>query len=163
MSSVDKNQAIIDYLNTCPSIVDNPQYFNFANAKDGSKQISVRSSDKSRNKPFIDGSVEKQFAFTIYDFRSISYNPLVIQSGFNNENVDELNAIQGIIDWVTEQNDSQNYPNFGDNCIIDAIYTTTENPNLAGVDKTVSPQVAVYSVTINVDYLDISRKVWQNN
>ena len=163
MSNVDKNQAIIDYLNTCPSIANNPQFFNFANAKDGNKQISVKSSDKGRNKPYIDGTVEKRFAFTIYDFRSASFNPLVIKSGFNNENVDELNDIQGIIDWVTEQNEMRKFPDFGSKCIIDSIYTTTENPDLAGVDKSVSPQVAVYTITINVDYLDISKKVWQNN
>ena len=163
MSEIDKNQAVIDYLNTCPSIAENPLFFNFANAKDENKQISVKSSDKNKNRQYIDGSVEKQFAFTIYDFKSISYNAIVTIPGFSNENVDELKTIQGIIDWVTEQNEIQNFPNFGDMCIIDSIYTTTENPDLVGVDKTVSPQVAVYAITINVDYLDISKKVWQNN
>lgn len=163
MSEIDKNQAVIDYLNTCPSIAENPLFFNFANAKDENKQISVKSSDKNKNRQYIDGSVEKQFAFTIYDFKSISYNAIVTIPGFSNENVDELKTIQGIIDWVTEQNEIQNFPNFGSTCIIDSIYTTTENPDLVGVDKTVSPQVAVYAITINVDYLDISKKVWQNN
>ena len=96
---MDKNQAIIDYLNTCPSIVNNPLFFNFANAKDENKQITVRSSDKNRNRSYVDGSVEKQFSFTIYDFRSISYNAIVTQTGLVNENVDELKDIQGIIDW----------------------------------------------------------------
>ena len=159
---MDKNQAIIDYLNTCPSIVNNPLFFNFANAKDENKQITVRSSDKNRNRSYVDGSVEKQFSFTIYDFRSISYNAIVTQTGLVNENVDELKDIQGIIDWLTEQNELRNFPNFGEDCIIDSIYTTTENPDLAGVDKTVSPPVAVYAITINVDYLDTSKKIWQN-
>lgn len=163
MSEIDKNQAVIDYLNTCPSIAENPLFFNFANAKDENKQISVKSIDKNKNRQYIDGSVEKQFAFTIYDFKSISYNAIVTLPGFSNENVDELKTIQDIIDWVTEQNEIQNFPNFGSTCIIDSIYTTTENPDLVGVDKTVSPQVAVYAITINVDYLDISKKVWQNN
>ena len=36
---MDKNQAIIDYLITCPKIQDNPLYFNFIHGNEDDKQI----------------------------------------------------------------------------------------------------------------------------
>ena len=59
--SVDKNKAIIDFLITCPQIYESPLYFNFVNANDSDKQIVTMASDRYTNKPYIDGSVNKQY------------------------------------------------------------------------------------------------------
>ena len=97
MANVDKNQAIIDFLNQCPSIRDNPTFFNFINAKDDNKQILTTGNDKIIDKPFIDGSVQKRYTFTIVDYKSVAYTAIVKATGYNNENVDELFNTQGII------------------------------------------------------------------
>lgn len=158
---MDKNQAIIDYLRGCSTLTNNPLFFNFANVEDEHTQILIKSSSKNLNRQYIDGSVQKQFTFTIFNFKSISYNPLVTVPGISNENIEELSDIQDIIDWISEQNDLRNFPDFGEDCIVDSISTTTENPELQGVDKTVSPAIAVYGVSIVVEYLDTSKKIWQ--
>ena len=85
---------------------------------------------------------------------------MVKQEGYSDENIDDLSDVQALIDWVNEQDDEQNYPDFGDMCDIDRIYTTTEAPNLAGIDNKVSPNLARYDVTIKVDYLDNSKRLW---
>lgn len=156
---VNKNQAIIDYLITCPQIQQDPLFFNFLNAKDGNKQIITTGNEKTMNKAYIDGSVQKQFTFTIIDFRSVNYQPVVKMEGYENENVSEIMDVQGIMDWISEQNDDRNFPDFGDDCIIEEIRTLTENPNLNGVDTSITPALVKYSMSIQVDYLDISKAI----
>lgn len=156
---VDKNQAVIDYLITCPQIQANPLFFNFLNAKEGNKQLIASGNDKTMNKPYIDGSIAKRYTFTIIDYRSVAYQAVVKQAGYVNENVEEAWNVQGIMDWINEQNDLRNFPNFGAECIIDEIRTLTENPNLNGVDTSLTPALAKYSMSIQIDYLDISKAI----
>ena len=158
---VDKNQAVIDYLITCPSIQNTPLYFNFINAQDDNKQIIILANDKAINKSYIDGSVLKRFTFTIIDFKSITFIPIPKQEGLSNENVEDMSTVQAIIDWISEQSDARNYPNFGEDCIVEDIRTTTDNPNLNGVDNSLVPALAKYSISIQVDYLDTSKMIWK--
>lgn len=156
----DKNQAVIDFLLNCPQIQNNPLFFNVINAKDNDKQIITQSNEKSLNRTFIDGSVMKRFTFTIIDFRSVIYQPLPKVEGYTSENVEEMIDVQGIMDWVNAQADEQNYPDFGNDCQIDSMRTTSENPSLNGVDTSVSPALAKYSMSIQIDYIDTSKAVW---
>ena len=160
---VDKTQAIIDFLLTCPTIANNSLFFNFLNAQDDSKQIITQANDTYTDKHYVDGTVLKQFMFTIIDFRSIAFQPIPKVSGLTSENVEEFIDVQGIIDWVREQAEARNYPDFGAECIIDDMTTKSENPNLDGVDTSATPALAKYSITIQIDYLDTSKSIWKNN
>lgn len=162
---VDKNKAVIEYLLTCPSIADNKIFFNHIQAEDNTKDIITIANDRAIHQPYIDGSVLKRYAFTIQDFRSITPNPLAFMPGeppvlYNNENVEDMLDVQGIIDWITEQNDNRNYPDFGSDCVIDEVTTTTENPNLNGIDSNVTPALGKYSVTVQINYLDNSKRIF---
>lgn len=157
--AVDKNTAVINYLLTCPAIAENPVFFNFIQAQDGTKDIVTIANDKIIQRPYIDGSVQKRYMFTIQDFRSISPNPLAFMPGeppvlYNNENVEDMLDVQGIIDWIETQDSIHTYPDFGSDCIIEKISTTTDNPNLNGIDNNVSPALAKYSITVQIDYID---------
>ena len=162
MSVVDKNQAIIDFLLQCPAIIKNPLYFNFLNAKDNDKQVITQANDTTLDKKYIDGSVLKRYTFTLIDFRSVAYQPIPKVAGYTSENVEEMLDVQGIIDWINEQADEENYPDFGAKCLIDTMMTTSNNPNLNGVDTSVSPALAKYSITIQIDYLDVGKVIWNN-
>lgn len=157
---MDKNQAVIDYLLTCEGIKNSPLYFNFINAKDGAKQLITLSNDKNIQKPYVDGSVMKRYQLTVQDYRAISSNAIVKQVGFANENVDDFSDVQALLDWIKVQNTSKVFPDFGGNCIIDEISTTTDNPRLDQIDASVTPPLARYSFTITINYLDISERVW---
>lgn len=157
---MDKNQAVIDYLLTCEDIQNSPLYFNFINAKDGTKQLLTLSNDKNIQKPYVDGSVEKRYQLTIQDYRSISSNALVNIPGFCNKNVDDFKDVQALLDWIKVQNQKGIFPNFGQECIIDEILTTTDNPRLDSIDASTSPPLARYSFTITINYLDISGRIW---
>lgn len=160
--AVDKNQAIIDFLIQCPTIANNPLFFNFLDAKDDNKQIITQANDTIMNRKYIDGSVLKRFTFTIIDFRSVAFQPIPKATGYVSENVEELFDVQGIMDWVNEQADLGNYPDFGTDCFIDSMITTSNNPNLNGVDTQVVPALAKYSMSIQIDYIDKSKSIWNN-
>ena len=158
----DKNQAVINFLLDCPQIMYNPLFFNAINAKDNDKQIVTQSNDIALNKNFVDGSVMRRFTFSIIDFRSVVYQPVPKVEGYVSENVQEMLDVQGIMDWVNTQADAQNYPDFGTDCSIDSMKTTSDNPNLNGVDTSVTPALAKYSMSIQIDYLDTSKAVWNS-
>ena len=160
MSAVDKNQAIIDFIVTCPQIASNPLFFNAIKAEDENKEVITIANDRVLNTPFIDGSVQKLYSFSIVDFRSVSYDP-VPKTFRTGENVDELLDVQGIIDWFDEQNDALNFPDFGSDCVIDSMVTTSDMPNLNGIDESVMPALAKYSITIQIEYLDTSKQIFK--
>lgn len=159
---VDKNQAVINFLLNCPQIISNPVFFNAINAKDNDKQIVTQSNDVSLNQRYVDGSVMKRYTFTLVDFRSVIYQPVPKVAGYSSENVEELLDVQGILDWVNTQADNQNYPDFGEDCQIDSMKTTSDTPSLNGIDTNVTPALAKYSMSIQIDYLDTSKAVWNN-
>lgn len=160
MANVDKNQAVVDFLLTCPAIQNSNLYFNFTEAEDNNKQIVTLANEKALHKAFIDGVVEKQYTFTIIDFKAMTPKPVV--EGRVDENVDDMLEVQELIDWVTEQDELGNFPDFGENCEIESIRALTDNPNLNGIDSNISPALAKYSVSIQIDYLDNTKRLWNN-
>lgn len=168
MANVDKNKAIIDFLLQCPYIQSNPLFFNFINAKDNNKQIVTSGNDKIIDRPYIDGSVQKRYTFTIMDYKSVSYTAIakIIGSGtidyYPDENVDDLLDTQSIIDWITEQEQLHNYPNFGEDCVIDDMKALTDNPSLNTVDTSINPGLAKYSISIQINYVDYTNLQWGN-
>lgn len=158
---MDKNEQLVNYFLTCPQIKDSPLYFNFIKAEDSTTQILTDSNDIYAIRTYIDGSELKLYNFTIIMFRSVSPTAIAKVSGYTNENIVDLADIQALIDWVTEQNEIHNYPDFGENCIVQSIKSTTVNPIYSGIDTEVSPNLAVYNVTFQIEYLDISKKIWR--
>lgn len=168
MSAIDKNQAMIDYLIQCEDIRNSPLYFNLVNAKNNTLQILTIADDKSLNKKYIDGSVLKKITFNLIAFKSISDLAIVKSFGtsgsneFSNENVDDIADVQKLIDWIAEKEDAHVYPDFGSTCEIQKIETTTETPNFNGVDTSVTPPLAMYTIQIAVEYIDTSKVLWNS-
>lgn len=158
---VNKNQAVIDYIITCPTILNSPLYFNFINAKNDTNQLLTVSNDQYTNVSYIDGSVKRIYTFTILTFKSAADIAVVKASGYPNENLSDMHDIQALIDWIKEQEELHNYPDFGEDCIVESITPTTDEPNFDGIDEQVSPPLAVYSTSIQIEYLDISKKIWR--
>lgn len=158
----DKNQATLNFLATYQGMEDNPVFVNFINAKNNDVQYLTSSNDTALNKPFIDGSVLKRYTFSIVITKNITDIAVVkeLSSGEDNTNISDLAAIQAFMDWVNEQGDNENYPNFGEDCVIEEMHTTSENPSLDGINTEVTPALALYSVEIRIDYIDYSKIIW---
>ena len=160
--AINKNQAVVDYLLQCTDIYNNPVYFNLINAEDNSIQILTTTEDKAMSKTFIDGSIAKRYTFNLIVFKSISDLELVKPVGtdvYPNENIDELQSVQALIDWIAEQEELRNYPDFGSDCVIDDIYTTTEEPRFDGINTEMNPPLAMYSIAVVIEYLDTSKMI----
>ena len=158
---INKNQAVIDYLVTCPTIYNSPLYFNFINAKDNTNQFFTESNDQYTNITYIDGTVKRLYTFTILTFKSAADIAVVKLSGYENENLSDMHDIQALIDWVQAQENIHNYPDFGEDCIVESIMATTNEPKFEGIDEQVEPPLAVYSTSIRIEYLDTSNKIWR--
>ena len=156
---IDKNKVMIEFLRNCPVIDKNPLYFNFGNIEDNSYQVITDSNDTSLSQPYIDGSILKRYTFYIDCFKTIAYNKVI--KGYQDENLYDISEVQAISDWVNEQDRNKIYPDFGEDCLIDSMQSTTESPDLHSVEDTTTSPIAVYRISIQIDYIDNTEKLWK--
>lgn len=156
---MNKDSAVLTFLRGCATISTSPVYFNFGKVKDKTHQLVSRADDLSTCKPFIDGSIQMRYTFSIDSFKSVSLNPTV--AGRADENLDDIADVQAVIDWLIAQADAGHYPDFGPDCIIDDMKVTTTRPQLVTLNEEVNPPLAVYRITAEINYLDNSRRLWK--
>lgn len=156
---VDKNKTTLDFLATYEGIETSPIFVNFINAKDNDVQFVTSSNDVSLNRHFVDGSVMKQYTFSIVITKTIT-SMAIAKDEVIGENIDDLADIQAFMDWVNEQGENHIYPDFGEQCVIEEMHTTAENPSIDGINTEVSPALALYSMEIRIDYIDYSKVIW---
>ena len=92
-------------------------------------------------------------------YKSVAYNPVV--DGLTDENLADYATVQSILNWIAEQADEMIFPDFGEECVIDSMEPLTENPALNGVDTSLNPPMAKYSIGIKLQYIDNSKKIWK--
>lgn len=156
---MDKNEATIEFLLQCPTIQADPLFFNFATEENDTNHF-ITETDSSTGKTFIDGSVLKQYTFTIASYKAISHNALVGTSNFGDENMEAMAKVQEILDWINEQAELNNFPDFGSNCQIEEMQALTDDPDLDGIDRSVDPPLVRYSIGVRLKYLDTSKVLW---
>lgn len=158
MHNVDKNRAIVAFLMTCPIIQENPLFFNFAEEIDGNIHIITNSDTKKTQ--YIDGSVLKNYTFTIACYKSVAYNPLGDDESTEfDENIEDMAMVQELLDWVDAQANLYSYPDFGDDYIIEKMRTLSTDPRV-GIDTSTNPPLARYSFGVEIEYLDNTKKLW---
>lgn len=156
---MDKNEATLAFLRKCPIIQSNPLFFNFGSIKDNAHQLNAQSNDTSLQKPYIDGSVQKRYTYNVDTYKSVSFNANI--EGLPDENIDDVADVQAVIDWINEQGDLEIYPDFGEGFVIDGMKTLNANPLLVSVDTSLNPAIAIYRVSIQIDYVDYTKVIWK--
>ena len=154
---MDKNQAVTNFLKQYSDINNNPLFFNFGDIENDAYQVNVSYNDASLNKKYVDGSELRRYTIYIDSFKSVSTTPVIV--GRSAENLDDMQEVQDLLDWIVEQAENQNYPEF-DGCIIDSMATLSTEPELLGVDATLNPPIAIYRITVRIDYIDFSKRLW---
>ena len=161
MESVNKNKAMINFLLRCPEIQSNPLFFNFAEIENGNNHfITEKDTIKER---YIDGSMLKQYTFSIASYSPVSHNAIVGTSTVD-ENMENMEKVQAILDWINKEEElaqieDGHYPDFGEDCVVDEMSTLTSDPDVDGIDTSVNPPMARYSIGVKVMYLDNSKKI----
>lgn len=152
---------MLEYLLTCPSISEHSLFFNYAEGEDNTNHFITEATDVRTHQPFIDGSVMKRYSFDIITYKSLGYTEVDTTDVTTDENLDELSEVQTIIDWVTEQGELKNFPDFGEKIEIDEMKCLTDKPVLMGTfTDTMGTPMARYSITIQIDYLDKTKMIW---
>lgn len=155
---MDKNQLMVEFLQTCPTIKDNPLFFNFGNVEDNAHQVTINSDDVALQKPYIDGSVKKRYTCSLDSFKSVACIPVV--QGQSDENIEDFADVQELLDWVNEQGENFNFPDFGEDFDIEEMKTLTAKPDLIGVESSLNPPMAIYRIIIQIDYIDNTKRLW---
>lgn len=100
--------------------------FNFSPEAPESISLITNYSDKIR-KRYITGDCEKEYGFSIIIVKPYS-------SDQDDLNLEAMNFAQAFMDWLDEQNEGKNYPDFGENCTVEKIENLQNMPNLSGVN-----------------------------
>lgn len=155
----DKNKTMIKFLMDCPTIQENPLFFNFADEEAGNNHFITEKDTKKVT--YIDGSVLKQYTFTIASYYSVSHNAVIDENDdIVDENLENMTKIQDILDWINEQADNKNFPDFGPQFVVEEMETLTTDPDIDGIDTSVNPPIVRYSVGVKLNYLDTTKKIW---
>ena len=162
---IDKNKATLNFIATYPEMATSPIFMNFINATNDDVQFLTSGNDKDLNKEFVDGSVMKQYIFSIVITKTIASMALAKEGAngentIDGENIDDMAEVQAFMDWINKQGKDQNYPDFGSDCVIEEMHTTAENPSIDGINTETGPALALYSVEIRIVYIDYSDVIW---
>lgn len=97
--------------------------YNFSSESPDAIGFLTNYSDKVL-KRYIRVGADKAYGFTILVTKEYSTN-------CDDLNLEAMNFVQAIMDWVDEQNRTKNFPDFGERCIIKKIENLQNMPNLA--------------------------------
>ena len=78
MALIDKNQKMLEYIMGCDVIANNPIFFNFVKEDPDTNQLLVAKDNAVVNKSFVDGSVLKEYTVDVLLYKSVAYNPVVV-------------------------------------------------------------------------------------
>lgn len=149
----------IEYIMQCQSVGQNKLFLNAVNAQHGVKQLVTSQIDRAQDKEFTDGSVEHKVIFTLFDFKSISFNAIVKSMLKKNKNIESLLEVQSFIDWINEQERKGNYPDFGEDYEVIRIETTYLTPSTPAIDGATAPETAKYSIPIVCYVMDYTEAI----
>lgn len=128
-------------------IKKNKLFLNAVKAEDNSNQIVTQQVQKVSE--YIDGSVLYRVIFIVFGYKSVSYNQLFKTKLDGNENIADMRTIQEVSDFVSEQENRRNYPDFGDGYEVQTIYPQYITPGTPSIDNA----LAKYSIPIICEVL----------
>lgn len=132
MNDINIYEKISDWLSNCPEMGDYI-YFNVISLDDGASSINSNSSSMIQN-TFIDGSKEVRLMFNINLIKQYD------NGGTSELNLESIHIFDKIIKYIENKNNNNDYPDLGDNYIVNDIgatykapevYITQDNPNIA--------------------------------
>lgn len=99
-------------------------------------------------KRYIRVGADKAYSFSVLVTKEYSTN-------CDDLNLEAMNFVQALMDWVDEQNRNKVFPDFGEKCTIKKIENLQNMPNLAEVDP--EEGVARYMFQCRVVYFEKER------
>lgn len=124
----NRHEAVLDWIRECPTITD--IFFNFSDGENGDTVLVPQTSHNDTIiQEYVDGSSERAYEFTIICIEAYSTVPN------STENLEILMDVDSIAEWVEQQNEIGNFPEFPTNCSIASVECVTDD-SLAAMDET---------------------------
>lgn len=138
-TATTRHEAVWDWLLECPYIGD--IFFNAGRAEDGN---TVLIPSEQTAQEYIDGSELRWYDVTLTRFEAISTDPN------DTANIGQTADIDAIAEWVDEQADSENFPEFPEKCtVMDAKALPNEGGWMVAQDQT----QAKYMLQFRIEYI----------
>ena len=142
---VNKYQAVMDFIKQCP-LVGEDLYFNFIDESDNDGNTSLATVPYGQVvKRYVDGDLLMKMQFEIRQVK-----PLSTYSN-TTANTEQIHLVQKFLDWINEQGNKGNYPNWG---TVEIMRMSTpdevKTPTLLGVTKDGS----LYAFPFEIFYLE---------
>ena len=118
--------------------------FNFSPESPNSISLLTNYSDKVRKK-YITGDALKEYGFSIIIVKEYS-------SESDDLNLEAMNFAQTFMEWLEDQNEKKEYPDFGENCTIEKMENLQNMPNLSGVNYEAG--LARYMIQVRIIYTE---------
>lgn len=150
---MDYVTPFLEWLIKSDYIKNNKLFLNAVEATDRNIQIITQQISRNEDKHFIDGSVLHKVKFTIFDFKSISFNQLLKTMVGSNENIIDLLEVGNINEYIKTQDQNGIYPVFGDGYEVQSIYCEYGTPSTPTVDNS----LAKYSIPVVCEVLELAR------
>jgi hypothetical protein len=141
---MNKHQAVYDFVSGAPLASD--WYFNFAPMQTGDNMVAALKSEQP-DEQFIDGSGYKAYDFTIVLYRTPDKG-----EGSAIANIADLQVAQSVMDWLRLQDEAGNFPDFGEDCIVERIEILNNMPQAAELKEV---QVAQYTFSCRIKYFEL--------
>lgn len=142
---VNKYQAVMDFIKNCP-LVGKDLYFNFTDEtnNDGNTNLyTVPYGQVVRR--YVDGALLMKMQFEIRQVK-----PLTTYSN-TTANTEQMQLVQEFLDWINEQGQKGNYPDWGEVEIVSmATPDTVKTPSLLGI----STDGSLYAFPFEIIYLE---------
>lgn len=142
---MNKHEEMLKYLSECPYLSSFVHFNSVSETVTATGVIPAYSDDSI--KQYIDGSKLKHYDFA---FVKMQQN----DDGTSNTNVNNMYDVQKFMEWIDEQDAICNYPDFGEDCIIESIENLQDMPNIASVDE---QNLAEYMFQCRVVYTELSK------
>lgn len=151
---MDYISPFIKWLLQSEYIKNNKLFLNAAEAQDSNIQIVSQQIARNEDKRYVDGSVLHKVRFTVFDFKSISFNQLLKTMLDSNENISDLLEVGNINEFVGQMEEDRNYPDFGERYEVQSVYCEYSTPSTPTID---SNALAKYSIPIVCEVLELAK------
>lgn len=106
-------ESVYDFINTCP-LVGSDMYFNFIDQDNAGTNTSLLPvSYGELIKEYADGGKLRKVSFEIRQVKPLAQNSNTLQ------NVEQIQLVQKFMNWIKEQDENKNYPDFGEGTTIE--------------------------------------------
>lgn len=147
MDIYGKTEAVEEWAKTWPEF-DGYLKLNATTSELGESSLITDYNDRVVNyedEAYIDGTAPRRYSFSIN---------LILQwsDGYDDVNMESMKYASRLLDWVNDQFDEGNIPDFGENAQITSIGTVSNLPAL--VSTFADEPLALYTIAARINYIE---------